>query len=115
MVVENYIKKIFKINNDDAFNSLALELFSYQYNYNNIYKQYVDLIGVKASKVQSHLDIPFLPIEMFKTQEVICKGYNFSKIFKSSGTTNTKRSKHYIINEELYITSILNCFKIFFG
>jgi phenylacetate-coenzyme A ligase PaaK-like adenylate-forming protein len=115
MNTENYIKKIFKIVNDNDFNTLALELFLYQYKYNEIYQEYINLIKYDISKITYYTDIPFLPIELFKTKKVISKYSNFSKIFYSSGTTGNIKSKHYIIDEKIYQNSIINSFKLFFG
>ena len=115
MDTENYIKKIFKIVNDNDFNTLALELFLYQYKYNEVYQKYVNLIKYDVNKIAYYTDIPFLPIELFKTKKIISKYSDFNKVFHSSGTTVNIKSKHYIVDEKIYQDSIINSFKLFFG
>ena len=94
------INKIFNIKNETDFNSLALKIFDFQYQNSTVYRSYVDL--VKSKKINHYLDIPFLPIQFFKTNKVITKKYSTEKVFLSSGTTQKKRSHHYIHNLDLY-------------
>ena len=56
MDIDNYIKKIFHINNEDEFNDYALKLFDYQYKNNNIYNEYITLIKCKVNNIK-HLQM----------------------------------------------------------
>ena len=51
----------------------SLALFQYQYNQNPVYRSYCDLINVAPSDVKKLNDIPFLPIQFFKSHTVSCK------------------------------------------
>ncbi len=84
------------------FESIALEVFKYQYQYNRLYRQYVDLLGVKTHQINSIFDIPHLPIQFFKTHHVTTHDFEPEKIFTSSGTTGTATSKHHIRNTDWY-------------
>ena len=53
--------KIFDIQNEKSFEECALQVFKLQYNSNLVYKQYCDLINIKANEVTSLVEIPFLP------------------------------------------------------
>ena len=65
------------------FNDEALKIFNYQYNNNKVYNKYCNLLQItNVSKVQ---EIRFLPIQFFKSHNLICS-YNYSHVFKSSGT-----------------------------
>ena len=75
------------INQDFLFEELALELFHYQSAYNKIYKEYLELIHVDATKIKNVVDIPFLPISFFKSHLVLTGEYIPKKVFTSSGTT----------------------------
>lgn len=108
-------KKIFSINKETDFNQLAIEIFHFQYGYNLVYKQYVDYIGVLPNKVKYLSQIPFMPIEFFKTHKVIINGLNEQIIFRSSGTTGINQSKHYVLSETLYQNSFIKAFNYFFG
>lgn len=60
-------------------------------------------------------DIPFLPIEVFKKNEVKTKEFDPAVIFESSGTSNSKTSRHFIKDLELYKESFLRAFRLFYG
>ena len=109
------INKIFKISNDDDFNDVALKVFKYQYDNIPIYQDYVKLKNVSKNDVTHFSEIPFLPIQFFKTHPVVNDVNKIEKIFLSSGTTKSSRSKHYIKNLEIYKQSFLNGFKNNYG
>jgi len=112
---QKYIRNIFKIRTELEFNKLALQAFNYQYANNSIYKQYIDLVTTNKNTISHYNEIPFLPIELFRSQKIVSSTQNQEVIFKSSGTTNKNRSHHYIINLDLYRKSIASTFKLFFG
>ncbi len=111
---------IFTIKNEETFNQLALRIFRFQYQYNSVYQKFVDNLFHKSidkiNQIQHYTQIPFLPIELFKTQNVVCfeveKDTNY---FQSSGTTGQRYSRHFIFDEKIYQTSVLNGFRLFFG
>jgi len=107
-----YIHKI----NAESFNVIALDLFQYQYENNNIYRQFVDALHVDPSAVKQLKQIPFLPISFFKTHEVVtAKSGTPPVIFKSSGTTGETQSQHFVFDKELYESSLLRGFTEFYG
>ncbi len=111
---------IFTIKNEETFNHLALQIFRFQYQRNTVYQTFVDNLFHKDTdrikRIQHYKQIPFLPIELFKTQHVVCfdvaKDTNY---FQSSGTTGQQYSRHFIFDEKIYQTSVLNGFRLFFG
>jgi len=60
-------------------------------------------------------DIPFLPVELFKTHAIKTGGFKAQKTFLSSGTTGMSQSKHFVKDVSLYELSYLNAFKHFYG
>ena len=51
------------------FNVEALKIFNYQYNNNKVYNKYCNLLKISnVSKVQ---EIPFLPIQFFKSHKIL--------------------------------------------
>lgn len=106
-----------KIFNKDKFNfeEVALELFVFQYTYNSVYKQFVDYLKINVNKIQTVQQIPFLPIEFFKTHNIIVDNVSTQKIFESSGTTGQLTSKHLVADLNLYTQSFETCFKEFYG
>ena len=116
---DNLTARIFSLKKDDAssFEKLALEIFDVQYKYNKIYKKFIDALGVDTAGVTSLNKIPFLPIEFFKTQQVVTELAKPNKpvIFTSSGTTQTGTSSHNVTDITLYEKSFTQCFNLFFG
>ncbi|MCX6232840.1 MAG: acyl transferase [Bacteroidetes bacterium] len=98
-----------------SFNETAIQLFRFQYKNNKIYRQFVDLNNININKVKSTEEIPFLPIEFFKSKVVVCGDEIPENYFESSGTSGIDKSKHYIKNLEIYEKSFLQCFTDFYG
>ena len=110
--VEN---KILNVSSHDDFNELALEIFHFQYKNNIVYNQFVDFLNIQVSQLVNYTQIPFLPVEFFKTHNVVSEAFDPQIIFSSSGTTGIQTSKHYVKNLELYELSIKKTFNLFFG
>ena len=87
--------KIFQNHTNNSFEATALEIFKYQAKNNTVYKTYLKLLNVNPKNVKNLSQIPFLPIEFFKHQDVVCKSKNFDTVFTSSGTSG-KQSKHIV-------------------
>ena len=105
----------FDIKNSQEFSSYALEVFNYQYRNNKVYHDFCDFLGVVASQVKHIEDIPFLPIEFFRTKQVVSTNKTPSVVFSSSGTTASKLSKHYVPEISLYQQSFRTGFELFYG
>jgi hypothetical protein len=114
MKVESLQESIFLLTNESSFNQTAIEVFNYQYENNIVYKTYVDLLNRPYPKTVD--DIPFLPIEFFKSQTIICgtKPENCLE-FLSSATTGSIRSKHFVLDPKIYETSFFLAYKQFIG
>lgn len=108
-------EKQFEITSDEAFIIQALDIFRYQYTHNPVYHTYVDMRDVKAESVTKLEEIPFLPIEFFKNQDVICGNAPPQAIFKSSRTTGTERSRHLVTDLSVYRHSVQKGFSRFYG
>lgn len=115
MEIHSLKNEIFKINSDEEFTNLALQIFKYQYANNSIYKLFVDNLGVNINDVSNVEQIPFLPIQFFKTHRITCGDTPEEAVFISSGTTQQQRSKHYILDLNLYEKSFSKGFEYFFG
>jgi len=122
-----YENKIFEVKNNEKFEELSLQIFNYQSQNNKIYKQYLKYLKINPKTIKSTTEIPFLPIEFFKSRKVICnfdKNHQYTQ-FKSSGTTSTSskiasfaqlnRSTHYVNKLSVYEKAFLNGFSYFYG
>ena len=108
-------KQIFSIQNEDDFLDTALSVFQYQYKHCKVYRRYVDMLHCEVNKIERLEQIPFLPIEFFKTQRIVAEGYTPQLEFASSGTTGNQTSIHYVADKALYEESFLRCFEYFVG
>ena len=107
--------RIFSIANSDEFEAMVWEQFRFQYHHNTIYKTFCDLLDKPPSQVGTLLDIPFLPIEFFKTHRIVSSSDPPQAIFESSGTTQSSTSKHLVPDISLYEESFLKGFSLFYG
>jgi len=108
-------KSIFNIKSESGFQRLALATFRFQYEHNLVYQHFVRELGINISSVQHTREIPFLPIEFFKTHRVVCDNFEPEAVFRSSGTTGTNTSHHFVKSLSLYEKSLLRDFNLFFG
>lgn len=108
-------EKVFSISNDEELGQIALEVFRFQYYNNPVYRQFCDVIDRTPPKVAALEQVPFLPISFFKTHPVITFEGEPEIIFKSSGTTGSTTSSHFVKETELYQRSFLIAFERFYG
>ncbi len=92
-----------------------LEVFRFQYQHNEVYRRFAGLTGRTPDKVKRVEDIPFLPVEMFKTHQVVSAGPPYDAVFRSSGTSGMAFSRHYVKNLALYREAFLRGFEMFYG
>jgi len=115
-----------------TFESAALALFQYQSAYCPPYAAYLAQLGRNPSAVTRLVDIPFLPIEFFKTHEVRTDpawhdpaghepaghgpiAWEAQEVFLSSGTTLQQRSRHLVREPLLYRENAARIFEESYG
>lgn len=113
--MEKIAKRIFDISTEDEFNNLAIKIFRFQLKHNEVYKRFASLLKINPDNVKQYSEIPFLPVEFFKTHNVVSFVLNNERFFESSGTTGQVKSRHYIFDEKLYVKSLIKCFNLFYG
>ena len=105
--------RIFSIHSLAAFESLALDIFRYQSKENKVYSAFVSGLNINIKKVESIAQIPFLPIEFFKSHAVITGNVSGNEIvFSSSGTTGISTSQHLVKDIGLYDRSFKKGFEL---
>lgn len=105
----------FSIADEADFRSHALTVFRHQAANVKVYSEFLRAIGVDPSSVNCWEDIPYLPIELFKTHRVIDREGPVTLEFRSSGTTGQDVSRHAVADPRLYDTSFLRAFERFYG
>lgn len=106
---------IFNISDEPSFQERALDIFRIQSERNSVYKDFINNLGINREKVKTTGEIPFLPVEFFRTHKVITGKLPPEKTFESSGTTGSQVSRHYVTDKGIYNRSLLSAFKIFYG
>ena len=106
---------IFNISTEDEFNNLALKIFKHQFENNPVYRSFCDLLYKHPSDVRSINEIPFLPIQFFKSHDVLSNINTVEKTFSSSGTTGSITSKHHVTDLNIYKESFTKGFECFYG
>ena len=106
---------IFNIKNETDFQELTLQVFNYQFNTNKVYRSFCDLLYVHPSDVTSIDQIPFLPIQFFKTHRVLSSENSIKQTFTSSGTSGSITSMHFVTDLEIYKQSFRKSFESFYG
>ena len=106
---------IFNIKSNTDFELLALDIFKFQFKNNKVYRSFCDLLYKHPSDIKQVSEIPFLPIQFFKSRDVLSSSLPIEKTFTSSGTTGSITSKHLISDLKLYEESYLKAFKHFYG
>jgi len=107
--------KIFNIQTPEDFRQVAFSVFRHQFENNKVYRSFCDLLYIHPSDVHTLEDIPFLPIEFFKSKKIISSLEEVQEVFTSSGTTGSVTSKHYVTDIEFYKESYLKGFAHFYG
>jgi phenylacetate-coenzyme A ligase PaaK-like adenylate-forming protein len=106
---------IFHIASKKEFEKVTLKVFRYQYDNNSVYRNFCDLLKKNKTNVKSLHEIPFLPIQFFKTHEVLSSSEPVQITFTSSGTTGTATSRHLVTDLNYYEESFRLGFSQFYG
>ncbi|MDY0780456.1 acyl transferase [Tenacibaculum sp. IB213877] len=107
--------QIFNIQSQSDFTQAALAVFKHQFTNNRVYRSFCDLLYVHPSDVKKVEDIPFLPIQFFKSREVVSSLDEIQQTFTSSGTTGSVTSNHHVTDVTWYEKSYLKGFEHFYG
>ena len=106
---------VFNIQNQSDFKTCALQVFRHQFKNNTVYRSFCDLLYIHSSDVKKVEEIPFLPIQFFKSHAVLSSTQAVKETFTSSGTTGSSVSKHMVTDLSWYTKSYTKGFEYFYG
>lgn len=106
---------IFNLHNSNEFEKMALEIFQFQAENNVVYHEFLSLMKIDIQSVKKIAEIPFLPIQFFKSHKVVSSEETVQRIFLSSGTTGNEQSKHFVTDLAIYEGSFTKGFEHFYG
>lgn len=117
-----------------GFDRLALDVFAFQYQRNEVYRTFCEALGRHPDNVMKLEQIPFLPVELFRRHRIVSFQGEAEAVFLSSGTTAGKpsgaaspagspsvdqeddaRSRHYVKDLDVYERSFSQGFRLFYG
>ena len=113
--IQKYCAELESDSATEKFEGLAMQAFYFQYMQNPVYHHYCDLLGIDVGAVNYIEDVPFMPVEFFKSHKVICDGRDSEIVFTSSSTTGSVPSSHYVADLEIYRKAFLAGFRQFYG
>lgn len=99
----------------DTFLEKAQSVYKYQIQNNPTYKVFAHHFIPSGEVPQSVSDFPLLPIRAFKETELMVNEHDPEITFKSSGTGSMERSRHHIVELDLYRKSIRLGFESYFN
>ena len=106
---------IFQIGSKKEFEKITLKVFRHQYDNNLVYQQFCNFLKKDKTNVKSLTEIPFLPIQFFKSHNVLSTSEPIRQTFTSSGTTGMQTSKHLVTDVSWYEESYRLGFSEFYG
>lgn len=105
----------FEIQQPSQFERYALDLFHFQYEHLEHYRDFCSHLKKDPSKVSHSSEIPFMPISFFKSHKLLHPKTPTDFYFSSSGTTGQETSKHYVPFLKEYEASYRQAFQEFYG
>lgn len=106
---------IFTISSKKEFEKIALKVFRNQYDNNTVYRNFCSFLNRDKQNVKAITEIPFLPIQFFKSHEVVSSTDPVQITFTSSGTTGMVTSRHLVTDLSYYEQSFRLAFSQFYG
>ena len=108
-------QQVFGITNERQFRETALQIFNHQAENSIIYKEFIKGLGIDPGAVNTIEEIPFLPIEFFKSHAILSTPTPVDVVFTSSGTTGMVTSSHFVKDVSWYTESFRRAFQLFYG
>lgn len=107
-------QQVFSISNRQQFDETALQVFRFQAESNAIYSQFIKGLNIDPASINDIYKIPFLPVEFFKSQEIVSSPDEPQVTFTSSGTTGMITSRHIVTDVSWYEQSFRRAFELFY-
>ena len=65
----------------NLFEETTLKVFRYQYEHTSVYREFCDALHKTPDTIKTIFDIPFLPVQFFKSHDIIDRTKTAKKIF----------------------------------
>ncbi len=108
-------QQVFSIHSEEDFQDIALQIFRQQAKNCTVYREFLTGLRTNIDAIKNIAQIPFLPIEFFKTHSVLSSNASAQATFISSGTTGMITSSHVVTDVSWYEESFRKAFQVFYG
>ena len=112
---KEYFERLRSLSGENDFVNLALKVFRFQSQHNKIYSEFIRSLNISPEKIKNIFEIPFLPVEIFKSKVILTGDENYETIFMSSGTTGEIPGRHFIKDTFFYEQVFTEIFTSFYG
>ncbi|MFN8305018.1 MAG: acyl transferase [Saprospiraceae bacterium] len=99
----------------ERFEAVALEVFRYQAAKNRLMAEWLRLLGRRPDAIGHYSEIPFLPIQFFKTRTIKTGDWPEETVFTSSSTTGQTPSMHFVRCLDYYLENTRRGFSAQYG
>jgi len=103
------------LGSEKQFNEVAINTFRHQAKNCLVYSKFINGLNINVANISVVNQIPFLPVEFFKSHNVLSETKPAEVVFTSSGTTGMVTSSHYVTDVSWYVESFRRAFKFFYG
>jgi hypothetical protein len=113
LAIGDAVKAFIRDERASDFESLALEIFGYQYERNRPYREFCRMRGGLPGNVTAWTEIPPIPTDAFRSVELTCA--QASLTFRTSGTMRgtERRGTHHVCDPTLYELALVEGFRRF--
>ncbi len=111
---KDLISRIARVD-EASFEATALAVFRYQAACNPIYAEYIRLLGIRTETINRLEKLPFLPIQLFRMNDIQTAEWSPEVVFSSSGTTGMATSSHFVRRLDWYLACAKQGFEQFYG
>ncbi|CAN5428658.1 acyltransferase [soil metagenome] len=108
-------QQVFSVNSEQQFEDMAIQVFRHQAKTCAVYAEFIAGLKIDPAAVKTIQQVPFLPIEFFKSHKVSSSDAAAEVTFTSSGTTGVTTSSHYVTDVSWYTQSFRKAFELFYG
>lgn len=90
-----------KLEKEELFSSFLADLCEHHYQHCKPYKKILDSIGFDIQKKHPYTQLPFLPVQLFKTNDLMSTpGEKMVKTLSSSGTSSDQKKTQIYLDKE---------------
>jgi hypothetical protein len=114
-MIDKYWQSKIRALRPGAFEQIAMELFHWQFDNNQLYRAFCELIHHTPAEVSAWHHIPYLPISFFKTHRIQSGDWEPAMTFTSSRTSGTNQSQHSVRSYSWYLESATTSFAAQYG